>query len=414
MAGSSPSPLPRALANPGQWCWFNAVLQALASINDPRWWAILRSVLDGSHEEGTGSCEAPEDLPACLASVLLYINNEIALEPDCANSVVCNLAKAIAEECGLSSACGEQQDAHEAFIQILEALHAGLQKRQLNAILLLQRPAWDPLHPWLDRTASWARATAACRWFQELWHGTLEERRVCSACGLVKVDVCPSRQAFRCLSLDMLQGGQLSFSIDLAALLHQSYGGKGVEEIEGLVCSRCSARASRQRCWQESLRGSLVAQQACRRLGAFGDAIQEAEHLSLLCPAGSPEPVLRRTTHFRSFRIHKAPAILTLHLRRLIHGPWGLVRLPNPVRCPAAMQLDKALHSYALASVVSHLGTANQGHFIAHRAWHPHAQTDKEAFPKSYIPLVTSGKVDLWPLAQWHVLAELKAPVPLT
>ena len=78
------------------------------------------------------------------------------------------------------------------------------------------------------------------------------------------------------------------------------------------------------------------------------------------------------------------------------------------------MLLDKALHSYALASVVSHLGTANQGHFIAHRAWHPHAQTEKQAVPKSYTPLVTSGKVDLWPMAQRHVLAELKAPVPLT
>lgn len=30
------STLPRAFANPGQWCWFNAVLQALASIHDPR------------------------------------------------------------------------------------------------------------------------------------------------------------------------------------------------------------------------------------------------------------------------------------------------------------------------------------------------------------------------------------------
>ena len=28
--------LPRAFANPGHWCWFNAVLQALASIHDPR------------------------------------------------------------------------------------------------------------------------------------------------------------------------------------------------------------------------------------------------------------------------------------------------------------------------------------------------------------------------------------------
>ena len=389
--------LPRALANPGQWCWFNAVLQALASINDPRWWGILRSVLepDPSCNSSCQGGEAPKDLSACLASVLLYINHATSLESDYANEIVYNLAAAIDRECGLSSAYGEQQDAHEALIQLLEALHAGLLRRQLHASQDLprpQRPSWE-LRPWLVPTGAWARAVLACRWFQELWQGTLEERRVCSACGLVKVDACPSRQAFRCLSLDMLQGQVTLAPIDLLSLLHSSYGGKGVEEIEGLVCSRCSARATQQRCLLEGLRGSFQARQAYRRLTAFGETILEAEHLGLLCPAGSPEPVLCRRTHFRSFRLHRAPAILTLHLRRLIHGPWGLMRLPNPVRCPAVLVLDKVLRSYALDSVVSHLGTASQGHFIAHRAWHPHGQSDAQ---KAYISLATSGKVDLW------------------
>ena len=166
--------LPRALANPGQWCWFNAVLQGLASVNDPRWWNILRSV---SPETSQSSCggEVPKDLLACLASVLLYINRAISLDADYANQIICNLAAAIDQECGLSSTCGEQQDAHEALVQLLEAMQAGLLKRQLRAVQDLQRPTWDPLRPWLVRTAAWAKAAAACRWFQELWQGTMED-----------------------------------------------------------------------------------------------------------------------------------------------------------------------------------------------------------------------------------------------
>ena len=208
-------------------------------------------------------------------------------------------------------------------------------------------------------------------------------------------------EVFRALQLPR------SFSpIELVSSLQSCYGGKVAEEIEGLFCSRCSARASQHRCLLEGLCGSPSAQQAYRRLQAFGNAIREVEHLSVLCPAGSPDPVLCRTTHFRSFEIQKAPAILTLHMRRLIHGPWGLVRLANPVRCPALLLLDKVLGNYALASVVSHLGTASQGHFIAHRAWHPGAQSGVQSNAQSYakdeyIPRAVSGKVELWSSAQW-------------
>ena len=195
----------------------------------------------------------------------------------------------------------------------------------------------------------------------------------------------------------MLQGNQLTFApVDLVSTVQSCYGGKATEEIEGLLCSRCSARASQRRCLQEGLGGSLSAQEAYRRLAACGPAILDVEHIGLICPAGSPEPVMCRTTHVRSFRIQTAPAILTLHMRRLIHGPWGLMRLTNPVRSPAVFNLDKILPAYALASVISHLGTATQGHFIAHRAWHPSFLKTHE----DYIPLATSGRVELWSSAQ--------------
>ncbi|CAJ1414250.1 unnamed protein product [Effrenium voratum] len=363
---------PRGVANPGQWCWFNALLQALASINDPRWWNILRFA---SEVDTDG---AYKDTLACLSGVLLYLNRESD------SAAVHDLAIAIQSECGISSCSGEQQDAHEALVQLLEALHHGLLRRQQAAF------RW-PLWLWGAGTKM-SRATQALRDFQELWQGVLEERRVCMSCGLVRVESSPTKQAFRCLSLDLMRMDQPHLSsVELTNLL--SAHGKP-EEIEGLICSRCSLAASQRSCAQEALRGSLLAGQACARLSGFAEAKSDpdVEALEVLRLAGTPL-TMQRTTHLRRFLIKTAPQIFSFHLRRLVFGPFGLVKLPNVVRYPPVL---KTSETYALAAVVSHLGPATEGHFVTHRAWNRTNRSFLEVPAVPAVPLDVAGQVKPW------------------
>lgn len=380
--------LPRAFPNPGQWCWFNSLLQALASISDPRWWAIFE------HEDKVSS-DPSCDLLSRLGEVLHWINRTSSeAHPQVPRALMGGLAWAMQEECGLSSASGEQQDAHEALLQLVEALDLALVRRQLAATRALQRAFWDPFRPCILGCAgilAWAKAMQSRCCFQELWQGTLEETRHCCSCGLVTVDRCESKQAFRCLSLDIPSTRPLAVAADLAAFLRDAYCGGADDEILGLICADCTLRASTWRCLLASTQGSLAALGACRRLqgiidqrktGGEGRAPPAPEVLGSLCPAGSPPPELSKSRHLRRFRICKAPRLLALHLRRLTHGPWGPVRLTTPVRFPLLLDLEltpgsdpggptkRSEQMYALDAVVSHLGTAHEGHFVTHRAWH--------------------------------------------
>ena len=123
--------------------------------------------------------------------MLRHINGEDGDEEQLAQ-----LALRMQEDCGLSSVTGEQQDAHEAFLKLLEALQGclcpseGPQKgprrrgrRQLEAFRA-SRKLWR-LQP------SCVAACRALQDFQELFEGILKETRTCCACGLVRVESLP-------------------------------------------------------------------------------------------------------------------------------------------------------------------------------------------------------------------------------
>lgn len=117
-------------------------------------------------------------------------------------------------------------------------------------------------------------------------------------------------------------------------------------------------------------------------------------------------PCLERTAQVRWFRIVKPPHILVLHMRRLGFGPYGPVKSNARARYPMALPISLAAEErpqggskttgrdlaapedaesqkspscvakngvrtccFALRAVVSHLGTASSGHFLAHRRW---------------------------------------------
>eukprot|EP00438_Fugacium_kawagutii_P024198 Skav213520 [mRNA] locus=scaffold656:169229:186189:+ [translate_table: standard] len=409
--------LPRAFPNPGHWCWFNAVLQALASIHDPR--------------PDLHGLKISAEVLACLASVLLYLNHDLDDGlPEVAGSR-CGWVSGpwLREECGISSIYGEQQDAHEALVKLLEAVEMGLStgdsqppgrggpqgtagggKRKLAAFQRL-RP-WDPMRPyWLGsrgflRFCDWARRRYCSK---DLFEGVLEETRVCTTCGLVRVESCPSKQAFRCLSLDLIQMDRPHFSRDaprsLVNLLGSAFSGKATEEIDGLLCDRCSLEAS--------LRALVTAGRTARPMLGSGDSIfavrachrfatllhgrlPDAEGLEALRSVGAPPCVLKRRLHRRAFRIKVAPAILTFHMRRLIFGPFGLFKVSNPVRYPEILDHRDSLGlggGYALSSVMSHLGHATEGHFVTHRVW----QRGTPIFEGDGVtPVLLEGKVHRW------------------
>ncbi|CAL1129668.1 unnamed protein product [Cladocopium goreaui] len=392
--------LPPAFANPGHWCWFNAVLQALASIHDPRWWSVLKSANRPDAEASKGDTEsfgqAPKDVLACLASVLLYLNGDL----DDGLPQVSELAIAIQEECGISSISGEQQDAHEALVKLLEAVYVGLSKRKVAAFQRLK--PWDPMRPyWLGSPnfLHFCEASEALQHFQDLFEGVLEERRLCRSCGLVRVESCPSKQAFRCLSLDLIQMNHPHFSsVNLVNLLGSSYGGKPTEEIDGLVCDRCSLEASLRRALLDS-GASIFAARACHRFAALleahaaGARLPDMEGLEALRPVAAPPCVLKRRSHVRSFRIRVAPRIFTFHMRRLIFGPFGFIKVSNPVRYPEILNDLGLSAGYGLCSVMSHLGHATEGHFITHRVWQrgkPLVEGD------GILPVLFEGKIHRW------------------
>ncbi|CAK0855065.1 unnamed protein product [Prorocentrum cordatum] len=328
--------LPRAFPNLGRWCWVNALLQALSSIDDSRWWAILAP-----------EPQAP-DLLAALAVALRWIGRRDAAaerrESVPPAHIMAALERGLEAECRLSPSA--EQDVHEALLQVLEAAIDGLSRRELAAALRSRAaPAtaglssWAPAWPWAAGALGWVAARAARRDFLALWEGTLEEARVCLACGFEKVDREPGRQAFRCLSLELPQAP----AADLPAMLAAAYGGGATERLEEVVCAACSLEAALRRFRYAAARGSLAALAACRRLRACADMAGqplEPELLAPLCPPGVAPPQLCRAPHLRTFRIALPPTILAIHLRRLVLSPWGgQAKAQARVRCPPTLLL---------------------------------------------------------------------------
>lgn len=361
--------MPRAFPNPGVWCWVNALLQALASIADCRWWDVLNADTPG------------EDLLCALTAALRWINGLDDGESH-PHKLMMKLARALTLECGMSPSA--EQDVHEALLLVLEAVHSSLLRRELLAARRAPRfSCLSPLRPCLPCVSGgWAAAASARKSFLHLWRGVLEEQRTCAACGFAKVER-GEAQAFRCLSLGVPVHGPG----DVRAALRDAYGGQP-EVLDGVYCAACTVDFSRRRFALRAGQGFASALPGLRFLNAVAVAghasLPDPEDLRAICPAGGPELELRRAVHHRTQRIHETPHVLALHLRRLTFGPYGPVKsdafmqypLELRVAAPPGEQIDLAQpvsRRYVLRAVVSHLGgTSGGGHFLAHRRWAQH------------------------------------------
>lgn len=386
------SHLPRAFPNVGVWCWVNSLLQGLASIANPLWWAIL------SLEPRS------DDLLAALAAALLWINRSGRKADIPPRSLMSALTQGLVAECGLSPSA--EQDVHEALLQVLEAVHAGLLRRQLvSARSAPFRAPWQPLGPPLLHVlghSSWSSSTFARGAFLELWQGTLLERRVCVACGFEKQDDSPCRQAFRCLTLHLPSEERVGHAFaDAAAIFRECFQGEAAETLEQVLCPRCSLLASSRRLRYLAARGCWLAWRACcalSTLAALPGPVPDPERLQHFLPLGSPLVELARETHLRTFSMREAPRVLALHLRRLTFGSMGaskssarvhypptmLVRL-DLTQCGARTTNDMQLlasRAYVLQAAVAHLGGAHGGHFLVHRRWPGRHSSSDEALQK--------------------------------
>lgn len=358
----------------------NSLLQALASLTDERWWALL----DGEPRYGAA------DLLASLAAALRWINRRpprTGGEDDGgehpSRAVMRALELALLEECRLSPSA--EQDVHEALVQVLEAIDGGLLRRQVHAARGPRpRCTLAPLRPLQPLTlAAWPEAVAlaaASAGLSELWGGLLEEFRICCTCMLPRTDRSEDRQAFRCLSLSVPgeSGGSL------ASVLRADFGGGKTEHVDGVACPRCSLLASLARCRYEAARGSLPALSACRLLRGPAEAAQGVLPAEALLPLGAPRLVEARSRMLRTHSVVRAPRVLALHLRRLAYGPYGMTKSEVPVGYPMILDLAPLCSSQSasaaaadrqgpavlkLRSVVSHFGSAHGGHYVVHRRW---------------------------------------------
>lgn len=408
--------LPRAFPNPGLWCWVNALVQALASVSDPRWWAILDAQTEAwgdSDDVWRGGKQQRFDLLTVLSAALRWVNRADCSAAWLPRSLMLALEGALVAECGLSPSA--EQDVHEAYLQALEAIYGGLLRREHSAVRhLAVRARWAPLRPGLaGATPAWAAAVQHRQWFLELFRGILEEMRVCCACGLAKVDRRSSTQAFYCLSLEMPSLGS-AWAADVTTGLHSAFGGGDAEHLDDVLCGRCTLLASIRKYRYEAARGSLGALRAlssCRvleELVAQGGAPPDAEHLRLLMPPGASPPEVRRAPHRRTFKVARAPDVLALHLNRLTFGPYGPRKLETFVRYPLLLppfalcgaELDAPGTGGAagnsargsdgarqLRAVISHLGQPpSVCHFFAHRRWGSEAQGLRSAKLEPFLP----------------------------
>eukprot|EP00929_Paragymnodinium_shiwhaense_P104981 TRINITY_DN69837_c0_g1_i1.p1 TRINITY_DN69837_c0_g1~~TRINITY_DN69837_c0_g1_i1.p1 ORF type:complete len:517 (-),score=40.35 TRINITY_DN69837_c0_g1_i1:35-1585(-) len=419
------SSLPRAFPNHGVWCWVNSLLQTLASIADDRWWDII----DHAAKDGCGDMLSTLAVALCWVQKRGdYVTDKLGAWPVmCAveRALVqeCSGLSAGAEQ-DVHEALLQVLEAISDGLSRRELAAFSQYCRGAGAVQPWIFEAFGIGVGTIRRM----RAKLHRQFFRDLWEGRLEEKRLCHRCGYMQIDCRASAQKFRCLSLDFDREG--SPWLNLEHTLHNAYGtgrqGDSTsipEQLEDVYCARCSLQASRRKFYVAAASGSLAALSGYWRADTALRAGHklDLEALHMLCPMGAPDLQYSKTAQQRTFRVDKSPRLLALHLRRLTYGPYGLVKRDTRVMYPTLLPIHvrqsstpdttccgsdaDGLHSptetngktmedgssspargmqadasatttehddmfsarYGLRSVVSHLGSANSGHFLTHR-----------------------------------------------
>jgi ubiquitin C-terminal hydrolase len=314
MSSDTPKKGQIGLANLGNTCYLNAILQCLRHVTDLTVFFYKHS--DKWIHEGTASdaalCRAYKDLIGGMwsGSPPGYLRPAGFL-----NQFRESLRGTIYEH----MRSREQHDGHEALTFLLDQLHEGM-TRPLNLNVMA-----DPASPVFGALTAWKEKVAPkYSPMVDYFFGLMEVSVTCSGCGHVSCRYEP----FNMLTVDFpnFKAASLSDCLD---------GTFSEENIDEYQCDKCSPDT----------------------------------------PKGSDTPKPKRHPGVIRRRIWKLPQNLILVVKRFVYDARGLTKCHANLTAEPTQRFEKwfkdtspessRLAEYTLQSVVDHHGTANGGHYTA-------------------------------------------------
>ncbi|CAB3370220.1 Hypothetical predicted protein [Cloeon dipterum] len=377
LKGSKRSRAVKGLANMGETCFLNTLLQALAAC--PLFCHWLEQHKDSR-------------LASALHEIITFVNgygaeSDTALFP---RAVVSALSAH-----GWSMGLG-QQDSHELFFILMSSLEeqATPAVQQTDILALLDKepgadqaevvvqavrqnennespPSKESKRPFYLSRAGKQMKTATSQKFEFPFRGQQLSQLTCTICSKSSV---VQHQAFDCLSLTLPSKGFVSCSLDQ---LLSSF--TAPEQVSGVLCEHCSKGGG------SPTKTSFVKQLSVGRLPkslcihiqrtswmSNGQAYKRRDFVSF------PEVlVMDKFTYFHKERLKRAL------LKQLVPRPTDLNLTPSAANDNNAGDSSKAVvsivsevidgnindarHKYLLQAVVVHIGEVNSGHFVTFR-----------------------------------------------
>lgn len=331
------------LRNPGNTCFFNSVLQALASSEALR--EYLRLVATAAETAHSTVPPLLRSLRDCLESLQPNATSTRTVDSE-------DVLSAVGDQHGDVLSSGDQHDAAEALQLLMDGVGdqmrhwvAGSLQHELQTPSLLHLPAISQLPACTGYQAA-ELPSAAClfhKW-RELTQlplgGTLRDESTCLSC----------RTTAECQYTPFTL-----LTLPIAKTVQQSLEGfSAFSYLHRVECTRCSLRAS-LRDWHPEVRpgGMTNDTKYTKQSTAKASEAEELARLQRLAAGSSPLPAVdfarqlaalglpwrqRKTSRLKRCCIAKAPQVLGLHFRRVQWTVAGRqIKVPGHISFPATL-----------------------------------------------------------------------------
>lgn len=374
------------LRNPGVLCFFNSVVQSLASI------APLAAYLDQAAEMAR-RWDTPAPVTHALRALIIELNTPLARRRALAPRALLGALGNVSQSSGLRTliAAHQQQDAHELAVLLLGALDAELAAIQARRADALRTIGLESLTgPSALRGGRPSTALGGADRAAPMCRGTIAQRTACAQCGY--------SEAVRHFSFDDLS---LTVPLALECTLDTCLAEWAqLEQIEW-VCHRCSLAATQQRIHAQAAAAAAAAGAAPRRRRErehllhmerrVADVLARGLHEDELDASGllHDVPLERALSPLSSKQvlIARPPPVLVIHLNRSLYA-YGAAKNNARVRFPewldiapyttGALRMDarrpmsappapSAQTLFRLVAVVTHYGSHSAGHYVSFR-----------------------------------------------